>query len=104
MNALLLPALLSALLTMILCQIEVTRRRRPSLWLIPIATIAIGTVFTLESFGLAFFTLQFWTANPVFDPVIAGVLFVFGLFASSGLVPALTVVLLYRISLIGVRM
>lgn len=57
----------------------------------------IGVVFTVIVFGFPLFTGRFWTDNPTFDPTIAGVLIIFGIFALAGLVPAFVVVVLYRI-------
>jgi hypothetical protein len=95
-NVLMLPALIGALLSVVVCATLVPRKRLPSFWLALVVAFVVGAGFTLFTFGASFFTLRFWTDNAVFDPAVGGVLLTFGMFAVAAFAAASAVVILYR--------
>jgi len=97
MDVLLFPVLLGALISVALCGVSRSRKRRPPFWPALCTALIVGVIAVFLAFGVSVFTRSFWTDNPIFDPAIAGVLlYVFGPFALASLIPALIVIALYR--------
>ncbi len=91
MDFLLLPALLSALLSVGLCALRVYRKRRPSFSAVVWSTLAIAMMMLVLTCGSPLIMWSFWRER------ILEVLCVFGLFALASLIPSVFVVVLYRI-------
>jgi hypothetical protein len=95
-DALLFPALIGALICVVLCGYRRSRKRRPSLWF-PFAVAGLaGVGFTFLAFGLSLFSAGLWTDNGVTSPAFMLVVLVFGMFAAASFVPAFLIVILYR--------
>jgi hypothetical protein len=91
MEDLLLPALLSALLSIGLCAFRVYQRRRPSFLALVWSILAVGCMMLLLAYGSSLVRWSFWSEH------VLEVLVVFGMFGLASLIPSLFVVVLYRI-------
>ena len=86
MDVLLLPALLSALISVGFCAVSKARKHRPPVW----PAICIAFIIGASAFVLAL------RENSADMPTLGIFLYAFGLFAFASLAPAVIVIALYR--------
>jgi hypothetical protein len=92
MDFFLLPVLLGAGISFVVCGLR--GKRRVSLWLALYTALATGISIVLFSFGLSLFTLQFWTGGKA--PGVVQVPVVFALSAAVSSIASWAVISLYR--------
>jgi hypothetical protein len=93
MEYLLLPALLGAVLSILLCAVR-SSRKIPLFWIPVSCALTAGACTLLLLFGFSLFSLGFWSGGKGPSAVLASCMF--GLGALGGFVPSLGVVLFYR--------
>lgn len=99
MGIYLLPILVGALISIGFCGLSKSRKRKPPFWVAICTACLVGAGAIFLAFGFSVFKWRFWTDNSLFDPAIAGVLFVFLPFALASLIPSLIVVAFYRVQM-----